>query len=178
LINFDNDLFFDQKIEKKRRSYGNALTSGNSFEFYSTGKAPTKETACKWVKSARERVEAGIPFTRFPVLDMEDRVIGEFAIGFNDDPTKLEIAGRGLAEQQHQGIGTELITWLFQTYLPDLHKNGVQLSVFEEGQGDAAWKDKKVKHWPDLEKVMVVATVHSDHKYCIDNYSGRRGLSK
>ncbi len=136
--------------------------SSHSFEFYTTGKAPSLEAAQKLVKGARDRAEAGVPFTRFPVLDLEGNVLGEFAIGFDDDPKKLQIATRWI--KQEQGIGREILDWCFKQYLPALHQKGVRLPVFAEGQENVAWKDKKVAEWKDLKDVTVVALSHPDNQ--------------
>ena len=136
--------------------------STHSFEFYTTGKAPSLEVAQKLVKGARDRAEAGIPFTRFPVLDLEGNVLGEFAIGFDDDPKKLQIAARWI--KQEEGLGKELIDWCFNQYLPVLNQKGFRLPVFEKGQGNIAWKDKKIADWKDLKGVTVVALCHPENQ--------------
>jgi hypothetical protein len=147
------------------------------FEFYGSGKAPTHESAQNTVKGARERAEAGIPFTRFPVLDPRGNVIGEFAIGFDDDPRKLQLAGRGLEQFHHQGIGREILEWCFTQYIPELHRKGIRLPVFADGQDNVAWKDRKVVEWLDLRDVVAVATVHPDYKHCNDLLT-KSGFSK
>jgi len=141
------------------------LTS-NHFEFYGDGRALEEKTARNVVAGARERAAAGVPFTRFPVLDASGQVIGEFAIGFDDNPKKLQIAGRGLEKHQHQEIGREILQWCFTKYIPELDRKGIRFPVLADGQDQVAWKDKKVQEWLDLRDVSVVATVHPDYSHC------------
>ena len=148
----------------------------NSFEFYSTGNAPSDEAARKRVKSARDRVEANVPFTPFPVLDASGNVIGEFAIGFDDDPRKLQIAGRGVKAFHDKGIAREILEWCFTKYIPELRQKGVLFPVYAKDQDDVAWKDKKVVEWLDLKDVSVVATVHPDYAHC-NNLLSKSGFT-
>lgn len=154
----------------------NFLTK-NPFEFYGSGSAPNLKAAQNLVKGARERFEAGVPFSRFPVMDKDGRVIGEFAIGFDDNPRKLQIAGRGIDETQHKGVGREIMKWCFTQYIPELHRNGIRFPVLADNQDNVAWKDKKVVEWLDLRDVVVVATVHPDYGHC-NRLLEKSGFSK
>jgi hypothetical protein len=149
----------------------------NDFEFYTTGKALSEQSAQNVVKSARARAEAGIPFTRFVVLDNDRNVIGEFALGFDDNPRKLQLAGRGLKNFHNQGIGKEIIQWCLKQYISELHRKEIRFPVYAEGQDHVAWKDKKVVEWIDLRKVVVVATVHPDYQHG-NNLLIKSGFSK
>lgn len=135
----------------------------NAFPFYGVGVPPSEEAAKNLIRGAWQKAEAGIPFTRFPVLDSKKNVIGEFGIDFDENPRKLQLAGRGLATMQGLGIGTEILDWCLRQYLPELHRQGVRLPVYAEGQGDVPWKERHVVEWLDLRNVSLVATVHPDH---------------
>jgi len=149
----------------------------SSFEFYSTGTAPSEAVAQKLVYNARARAEAGIPFTRFAVTDIEGNVIGEFAIGFDDNPRKLQLAGRGIEQLHGQGIGKEILEWCFTQYIPTLHNKGYRLPVFENGQSHLPWEEKRVAEWVDLREVTVVATVHPDYEHG-NNLLSKSGFTK
>lgn len=130
----------------------------NDFEFYRNGKRYAHEDAVKTVNLLRGRVDAGNPFSGFPVLD-NGKVVGLIRIGFDDDPRKLQIAGMGLKSYQDKGFGQQCLHWVLKEYLPALHAKGYRLPVFSSD-------GKTVKEWVDLDKTSVVATVHPDFAHC------------
>lgn len=141
----------------------NFLTN-HPFEFYGSGKAPNAETAKKIVQGARDRAEAGIPFTRFPVLNAQGKIIGEFAIGFGENPGTLEIAGRGIV--QNQGIGKEILDWCFSQYLPELERRGIRVPLFDKDQEEIPWGQKRARSFVELKNSKIIATVHPDYTHC------------
>lgn len=138
-----------------------AFILSTPFEFYATGKPPSEKDAQNLVRNARERAEAGIPFTRFVVLDVQGKVLGEFAIGFNRDPRKLELAIR--VPEDDRKMGSEVLNWCFKEYLPELYRKGFRFPVFARGQNSVPWGEKLVSEWIDLKNMTVVATAHPDH---------------
>jgi len=137
----------------------------HDFEFYTNGKALSKSTAENLVQGARERTEAGIPFSRFAITDSSNNVIGEWAIGFDSDPKKLQFAIRILKEFEDQNVDQKILNWCLTQYLPALNQKGIRFPVFAKHRGSLPWANKKVIAWIDLKEVSVTSLAHPDYEH-------------